>query len=1594
MGPTTAEDTDFASFIQQERESTLASYRARPDNIRENSGQELAIIQGGYGRKQVQELVQNAVDALDDHGGRIQVTVTARAVYVANDGRPFDRAGIKTLLHSNMSDKRDEQIGRFGLGFKSVLEVSDSPQVFSASGAFGFDAEASRRELQPLFPGLDHYPVLRLPFVLDRAAEAGYDEVLSELLQWAVTVIRLPLRSGGTTFAEQVRDFPPRFMLFTPKVERFTIDDRAGGRGVITWIAERAATSVGSAQDVELTDGQSSERWLVVSGTHQPSPQAMKDAGSLHARAEMTVAWAAPMDVPGMPRRSTGAAWNHFPTKMVMRVPGIVNAPFKMNDDRVSVLEDDYNSEIFSRTLPRLLLAALPLLRTEHDPARHLDYFPARGREDTAWVKQNIIDPLTEALAATRTIPDLSGDLRSIDELAVRPQSMDDEPDTKAAWTVAASIAQTTRWVHESALMNTFRSALVDRLLALTKTTRKDETEWIEGLTAARTTSAYATAIAFAAEFVERHADDSKLLERATASRIVLMADGSVTRLADPLFFPSSSEQDEPGVVDWGLFEAPGLVASLRRFGATTLDGINLFKRVLDEALEHPEDPELALTVWRAAERFSTSEVLNSLDQRGANSKGLLVHTEDGTWRKLSEVWLGGRMLDPSRPEDARLVVARDHPFLTREVCRQLGIPATLPEQRRVRAEAGHKEWAADALAFIRAEVAQENGPSADARLTATMPTPVTPRLEQLQHASLQARAAATAVLLERPQPAVTLSVEAVSRPGSAGPARSRSFTKYHPGPDVRWIRHHGVLKTQKYGLMPVSGCCQPVAGVPDDLLPIPVADDVATVVQLAGLPQSRTPSAWQTIYAAAEQALATEDLHLLYGHCAAEALPVPRMLTACTGADNTARFTPDECRVPVDDETSEHLRLHTSLGVISTDVVLLDQALTENWSIEEASIEFSMTISYDLSKRFSDVRTVKDRFPYLGKAGGRQFSKLNSYSLVPCRTIDLVTSNDFDDVKSVTESVALEILDDDKQIYFRDTLQDEGLLGQLAKSVGSTRTGADLIAAVKQAAQESERDNLWVELRKIKDTKGKVVHLLGEERLRELVPESALDLLEASGEKITTDLLYSLAQSTHGSGLWNAIVSHLPEEGTSEYLRDVGKTDLKELGFDDSFFETKAKPLPAREEFLGPMHMRPLHDYQESTLGKIVERLSSPPGSNKALVQLPTGSGKTRVAVESLIRLAARQPESRRLYVWIAQSDELCEQAVEAWGEAWSSLGLPGERMAVSRLWGSRRAQEESDVRLHVVVASIQTLRTIAGAEPGSPKSEAYRWLSDPDVVVIDEAHAATAPSYTQVLRWFGRSTGQRGKGLLGLSATPFRGTSEAQTDRLVKRFDTTLIQPDQFTADSAHAYLQEHRVLARVRQEELDGITLQPLPGTRLSSSDEPENQRALLEKRIDLESVANDEGRNRRIIAHIEQNLDRVHHAIVFAASVEHAQALAAVLTARGITAAAIHGKTDIARRRSLIQDFRDGRLRVLTNFDVLTQGFDAPKVDTVYLCRPTFSPNKYIQMVGRGLRGPANGGSDEVLIVNIEDNLDNFGGGLAYTEFQYLWEDSNV
>ncbi|MCW2884898.1 MAG: helicase, partial [Streptosporangiaceae bacterium] len=104
-------------------------------------------------------------------GGGIQIVLTEEALYCANLGTPVSPEGVETILASHLSRKRGTEIGRFGLGFKSVLSVSDRPASFSRSGSFGWDATATREAIRARVASDTPTPVLRVAHLLDSAKE-------------------------------------------------------------------------------------------------------------------------------------------------------------------------------------------------------------------------------------------------------------------------------------------------------------------------------------------------------------------------------------------------------------------------------------------------------------------------------------------------------------------------------------------------------------------------------------------------------------------------------------------------------------------------------------------------------------------------------------------------------------------------------------------------------------------------------------------------------------------------------------------------------------------------------------------------------------------------------------------------------------------------------------------------------------------------------------------------------------------------------------------------------------------------------------------------------------------------------------------------------------------------------------------------------------------------------------------------------------------------------------------------------------------------------------------------------------------------------
>ena len=195
-------DSALEGLVDEYRNRCVQVYKQDPNRVEEDAGKERGIAEGGYGRKQIQELIQNAADALQGDPGRIQVNLTADALYVANEGNPFESSGVRALLYTHLSNKTGEEIGRFGLGFKSISGISENPQIFSRTVSFEFSrqrsAEVLSAELNSLYKPAD-IPALRLAWTINPMAALRADAVLAELGAWAPTVVREPLKPGAAT---------------------------------------------------------------------------------------------------------------------------------------------------------------------------------------------------------------------------------------------------------------------------------------------------------------------------------------------------------------------------------------------------------------------------------------------------------------------------------------------------------------------------------------------------------------------------------------------------------------------------------------------------------------------------------------------------------------------------------------------------------------------------------------------------------------------------------------------------------------------------------------------------------------------------------------------------------------------------------------------------------------------------------------------------------------------------------------------------------------------------------------------------------------------------------------------------------------------------------------------------------------------------------------------------------------------------------------------------------------------------------------------------------------------------------------------------
>ena len=380
-----------------------------------------------------------------------------------------------------------------------------------------------------------------------------------------------------------------------------------------------------------------------------------------------------------------------------------------------------------------------------------------------------------------------------------------------------------------------------------------------------------------------------------------------------------------------------------------------------------------------------------------------------------------------------------------------------------------------------------------------------------------------------------------------------------------------------------------------------------------------------------------------------------------------------------------------------------------------------------------------------------------------------------------------------------------------------------------------------------------------------------------------------------------------------------------------------------------------PLHDYQRQVLHDLLvavlpSRTSGRGG--RAVAHMPTGAGKTRVACHAAATILNQWPAEGKVVVWLASSEELCEQAADSLLEAWRSIG--NRNVALHRFWGSDTVSLEN-LAEGFLVAGLSKLWAATSRQQGllAPLS--------PNIagVFFDEAHQAIAPTYSFVTEQLVAHKPP----LIGLTATPGRTYAVGdQDERLVAMFEQK-IAVDPRGHENALVYLIRNQYLA-----EPNFHTVIVNSHADLSEPSDTSEYRP-----SDLRALGRDDVWRDAVVEVASDAMRRHQRVIVFCPSVPCAISAAENLMSDSLHAEVIVADTPREDRADIIERFRSDSPKpmVLFNFGVLTAGFDAPKTSCVIVARPTNSLVLYSQMVGRAMRGPRSGGNRESAIYSLID-----------------------
>ena len=346
------------------------------------------------------------------------------------------------------------------------------------------------------------------------------------------------------------------------------------------------------------------------------------------------------------------------------------------------------------------------------------------------------------------------------------------------------------------------------------------------------------------------------------------------------------------------------------------------------------------------------------------------------------------------------------------------------------------------------------------------------------------------------------------------------------------------------------------------------------------------------------------------------------------------------------------------------------------------------------------------------------------------------------------------------------------------------------------------------------------------------------------------------------------------------------------------------------------------LRPYQQRAIDALYNWLRTNKG-NPCIV-MPTGSGKSHVVAALCKNALQSWPDTRILM--LTHVKELIEQNAEKMRQHWANAPMG--------IYSASIGKRQVDA---ITFAGIQTVRN---------KAEEIGRIN---LIVIDECHLVSHKdegSYRKLINDLTEINPELR--VIGLTATPYRlghgliSDGDALFDGLIKPV----------TIDEL-IYLNHLAPLrSKVTELNYDLSKVHKRGGEYIDS---------------EVQKVMNDSNKNVKLVREILSLAGERKAWLLFCSGVDHAMTLDDLLNAHNVPSACIHGDTPKDKRERILDEFKSGKLRAITNCSVLTTGFDYPDIDLIAMLRPTMSPSLYVQMAGRGMRPKSH--TDHCLVLDF-------------------------